>query len=144
MTAFVGEGELAFPYRRSVGEALSKFLTALRDDAVILGRRCGRCHLVVVPALEYCDICSAELDDWIPLGPDGTVTGLTRMPGGLAGAPLDGPVAVVRVRLDGADVDLVHLSNQPAELRVGSRVRPAWRDERTGSIADILTMEMIG
>jgi uncharacterized OB-fold protein len=48
---------------------------------------------------------------------------------------MDTPFAYVRVRLDGADTDLLHIARE--ELAVGTRVHAVWAKERTGTIRDI-------
>ncbi|MGH2830940.1 MAG: zinc ribbon domain-containing protein [Actinomycetota bacterium] len=118
--------EFEQPYLHSTGDAMSRFLTALRDDGVIWGRRCERCSLVVVPALDHCETCGADLGEWAVVGPSGTVQGFT----------VAGDRAFARIRLDGADTDLIHRADVRGLSR-GARVHPRWTATRTGSINDI-------
>ena len=53
---FHREVEIEFPYSSATGPAISKFLTAFRDDKRIWGLKCPKCNQVVVPAQDYCDI----------------------------------------------------------------------------------------
>lgn len=145
----VASFEVETPYARSTGPALDRFFAALRDDRVIWGRRCDPCDRVVVPALDYCDTCGRDLGAWVRTGPDGVVTGIAvaHRPMPLCG--VDPPFAIVRVRLDGAGTDLVHLAGDDlvrlaaAGRAHGARVRPRWAAERTGSIRDIERFETI-
>ena len=125
------------PFTHSTGPALSRFLTALRDERRFWGRRCDPCERVVVPPDEHCDTCSAPLGAWEVVGPQGTVTGSTvvHQPAPLTG--LTPPFAVLRVRLDGADTDLIHVAPDPSGIARGVRVAPAWAAQPTGSIRDV-------
>lgn len=141
---FVAPLQVEFPYLHSTGPALSRFLTALRDDRAIWGRRCPRCARVAVPAQDYCDTCGSDLGEWVEVGPEGTLAGFTVVTQPMPLAGLDPPFAFVRVRLDGAGTDLVHLAASMEGLRRGARTRPVWATERQGTIRDITGFEVIG
>jgi uncharacterized OB-fold protein len=121
-------------YTHAAGSVRSRFLSALRDECAILGGRCTECARVVVPPDEHCDVCGGAVGELVRVGPNGVVAGLTVVS---AAAPL----AFVRVRLDGADTDLVHIAPDVAGVRRGTRVRPIWAAERTGTIRDIAGFE---
>jgi uncharacterized OB-fold protein len=139
----VADFEVEFPFIHSTGPALSRFFTALRDDGVIWGRRCDTCARVVVPAQDYCETCSDDLGDWVAVGPEGTLVGFTVVREAKPIVGLEPPFAFVRVRLDGAGTDFVHLAPHPDGLKHGARVRPVWADERSGTIRDIAGFEVI-
>lgn len=139
----IADFEVEFPFLHATGPALSRFLTALRDDGVIWGRRCDVCAKVVVPAQDYCDTCAAGLGEWVEVGPEGTLQGLTVVERDMPLAGLEPPFAFVRVRLDGAGTDLVHLAADPRGLARGARVRAVWAAERTGTIRDIAGFEVM-
>lgn len=139
---FVAALDVEFPYLHSTGPALSRFFTALRDERVIWGRRCDPCARVVVPAQDYCDTCSSELGDWIRAGPEGRIEGFTVVAEPMPLVGLEPPFAFVRVRLDGADTDFIHLVARVEGLRRGARVRPAWAPERAGTIRDLAGFEV--
>jgi uncharacterized OB-fold protein len=121
-------------YTHAAGSVRSRFLSALRDECEILAGRCTRCALVVVPPDEHCDACGGAIGELVRVGPNGVVAGLT-----VISTPA--PFAFVRVRLDGADTDLVHVARDLTGLRHGTRVRPVWSSERTGTIRDIACFE---
>ena len=57
--------------------------------------------------------------------------------------PLDRPFAFALIRLDGADTAMVHVVDGPeSALATGARVRPRWRDERTGYVTDVECFEV--
>jgi len=129
-------------YTRSVGPVIGRFLTGLRDgriEAVKLAD--GR---VLVPPAEYDPTTSAEVAPdgahWVEVGPRGTVQSFTWVSKPRAGKhPLTKPFAFALIRPDGADTSLLHVIDCAGAdaLRVGLRVAPRWRADRTGHITDI-------
>ena len=64
--------ELGYTYTRSVGPIVGHFLTGLRDQR-IYGIR-GSDGRVIVPPAEYDPESGETLDEFVELGPGGTVT----------------------------------------------------------------------
>lgn len=129
--------EVEAPFVHSAGESQTRFLTALRDDCVIWGRQCPHCDRVVVPANDHCETCGHDLGTWVDVGPEGVVTGRTVVSSPMPLTGLEPPFAVVRVRLDGADTDLLHLATDVDRVVPSARVKPVWAAEREGTIRDI-------
>jgi uncharacterized OB-fold protein len=129
-------------YTRSVGPVIGRFLTGLRNGRIEAVRLAdGR---VLVPPTEYDPTTSAEVaadgSHWIEVGPRGTVQTFTWVAQPRAGKhPLTKPFAFALIRPDGADTALLHVVDcgVPDAMRVGMRVAPRWRAERTGHITDI-------
>jgi uncharacterized OB-fold protein len=134
-------GSIPVSHRYTPGVAGRAFFEALRDRGVILGSRCDRCRYTYVPARLFCERCFAELTPGVEVGPGGVLRSFTIGFVGMEGEPLELPVTLGLVQLDGADACLVHLvldhSEEPLEIgrRVEVVVKPA--EERTGSIRDI-------
>lgn len=135
-------GEFPVAHRYTPGVAGEAFLTALRDRGAVLGSRCEQCAYTYVPARLFCERCFAELAADVELGPGGTLVSFTIGFAGVEGDPLDRPVTLGLVRLDGADAVLLHHVLDPGDepLEIGERVEVVLRPpaERTGSILDIL------
>jgi uncharacterized OB-fold protein len=135
-------GDFPVAHRYTPGVAGEAFLTALRDRGAVLGSRCERCAYTYVPARLFCERCFAELAADVELGPGGTLVSFTIGFAGVEGDPLDRPVTLGLVRLDGADAVLLHHVLDPGDepLEIGERVEVVLRPpaERTGSILDIL------
>lgn len=129
-------------YTRSVGPVIGRFLTGLRDARIEAVRLAdGR---VLVPPTEYDPTTSAEVAadgaHWIEVGPRGTVQTFTWVAQPRAGKhPLTKAFAFALIRPDGADTALLHVVDcgGPDSIRIGTRVAPRWRAERTGHITDI-------
>ena len=134
-------GDLPVRHRYTPGVAGDAFFTALRDRGVLLGSRCESCSFTYVPARLFCERCFAELEPTVEAGPGGDLVSFTIVFVGIEGEPLDTPVSLGLVRLDGADTVLLHRVLEPGDepLEIGRRVevvvRPA--EQRTGSILDI-------
>ncbi|HEX9717392.1 MAG TPA: Zn-ribbon domain-containing OB-fold protein [Actinomycetota bacterium] len=134
-------GEFPVGHHYTPGVAGEAFFTALRDRGAILGSRCEACSYTYVPARLFCERCFAELAADVEVGPEGTLVSFTIGFVGVEGEPLDRPVTLGLVRLDGTDAVLLHHVLDPAEepLEIGERVQVVVRPERerTGSILDI-------
>ena len=135
-------GDFPVAHRYTPGVAGEAFLTALRDRGAVLGSRCEQCAYTYVPARLFCERCFAELAADVELGPGGTLVSFTIGFAGVEGDPLDRPVTLGLVRLDGADAVLLHHVLDPGDepLEIGERVEVVLRPpaERPGSILDIL------
>lgn len=132
-------GGVSIPFSYAAGRTASRFLTQLRDHCRIYGTRCPGCGRVLVPARSFCPRCQAAADEWVEVGPAGTLRGFAVVHQHRPHHPLAAPFAYGLIRLDGAGTDLLHLvSGVPMEtLQVGLRVRPVFRLQRTASILDI-------
>lgn len=137
------KGQIAVPYTWWVGETGSRFLMGLRDEEKILGNRCGRCGTVYVPPRKNCGRCFEEISDWVELGAEGVVKAHTMVRYASPMQPAQPPFAYALIRLDGADVDFLHIITQdPDRISNGIRVRARFRVERTGHILDIESFEI--
>ncbi|GLX98424.1 OB-fold domain-containing protein [Herbidospora sp. NBRC 101105] len=130
---------LEFPggYTRSTGPVIGRFLTELRAGRIVGVRTAGR--RVLVPPLEY-DPATGDpvTDEFVEVGPAGTVREWTWVEEPRKNHPLDRPFAWALIRLDGADTALVHAVDAPVKaMRTGLRVWPRWRHDRVGSITDL-------
>ena len=131
---------LEFPggYQRSLGPVVGRFLTGLRDGR-LLGVRTSSGRVLVPPTEYDPDTSEPVTDEFVDVGPAGTVTTWAWVHKPRAKHPLDRPFAWALIRLDGADTALLHVVDTGRERAVhtGLRVRPSWRDERVGHLLDI-------
>jgi len=128
---------LAYDYRRSVGPVLGRFFTALRDRQIVgIKTRDGR---VLVPQMEYDPDTAETLDEFVDVGPGGTVTTWAWVADPMRNHPLDRPFAFALIQLDGATSGLLHAvdAGDIARMATGMRVTPRWAAETVGSIHDI-------
>lgn len=132
---------LEFPYTRSVGPVIGRFLTGLRDGKIEgIRAKDGR---VLVPPVEYDPVTSETLDEFVEVGQGGVVTTWAWVSEPRPKHPLDHPFAWALIRLDGADTAMLHAvdAGDEATMSTGMRVKVRWRDERDGMITDIACFE---
>jgi uncharacterized OB-fold protein len=128
---------LEYPYTRTVGPVIGRFMTSLREGRIEGVRaKDGR---VLVPPAEYDPVTSEPLDEFVEVGEAGVVTTWAWINEPRPDNPLDRPFAWALIRLDGADTALLHAVDAGDESRMatGMRVRVRWRDDRAGEIQDI-------
>ena len=140
-----GAHVLEYTYKRSVGPVLGRFFTGLRDGRFEgVKTQAGR---VLCPPLEHDpETGEATTDDWVEVGPGGTVTTWAWIAEPRDQHPLDRPFAFALVQLDGADTGLLHAVDAGAEgrMRTGMRVRARFAAERAGRIEDVACFEPEG
>lgn len=137
-----GPHVLEYPYRRSLGPVLSRFFTSLRERRFEgIRARDGR---VLVPPQEYDPETGEELGEFVPVGPGGEIVSWSWVSRPRRKQPLDRPFAYALVRLDGADVPLLHAvdAGEESRLSVGARVVPRWAEEPSGGINDLVCFEL--
>ena len=131
-----------YTYTRSTGPAIGAFLTGLRD-ATFIGVR-GADGRVLVPAIDYDPVTSEDLSDYVPVADTGVATTWSWNDKPTKGQPLDKPFAWALVKLDGADVAFLAAvdAGSPDAISTGAKVKARWRDERVGSITDLICFEV--
>jgi uncharacterized OB-fold protein len=133
------EGRIPVAHRYTPGVAGEAFFRALRERGEFLASRCESCGLTYCPARLFCERCFSQLEADTLVGPGGTVESFSVGYVGVEGEPLDEPVVLGLVRLDGADTVLLHFLVDHDSLEIGRRVEPVLKQkrQRTGSILDI-------
>jgi len=133
------------PYRFAVGPVMFRFYEGLMAEK-ILANRCPQCRKVLVPPRTFCPACNVDMDEWVEVGPEGTVVSWTLADYEFYGRPVDPPFIGALIQLDGADVNFLHLvggldldDRTAVENRVkrGARVRAVWAGEKKGHLLDI-------
>lgn len=129
--------KLSFDYTRSVGPILNQFFTALRERRVVGVR--GSDGRVYVPPAEFDPVTYERLTEIVPVASVGTVLSWSWQPEPLTGQPLERPFAWALIKLDGADIPLLHAvdAGSPDAISTGARVHAHWVDEPAGAITDI-------
>src|SRR3984893_9532630 len=127
----------SFDYTRSVGPTLGQFFTALRERRIVGVR--GSDGRVYVPPAEFDPVTYERLTEIVPVSSVGTVLSWTWQPEPLEGQPLERPFAWALIKLDGADVPLLHAVDAGSSdaISTGARVHVHWADEPAGAITDI-------
>jgi uncharacterized OB-fold protein len=140
---------LDMQYHYAIGQHAAEFFTQLRDHARLMGMRCPQCNRTYIPPRPVCGICYQELQQWVEVGPEGTIVGWTvvRIPfiDPMTGEQRPVPYGFAIIRLDGAATSLYHFLDETDERKigVGKRVRAIFRERREGSLRDISHFRLI-
>lgn len=140
---------MSLVWRYGTSWYFAEFMRAMRDEQRFLGLRCPICHRVYLPPRPVCGNCHADLRQWVEVKDTGLVRAFTIVHIPLidptTGQPRPVPYGMALIQLDGADTTLNHYlaENDPAKLRIGMRVRAVWREEREGTLNDILHFTVI-
>jgi len=135
--------ELGFTYTRSTGPVVGRFLTELKKRNIIgIKASDGR---VVVPPMEYDPDTAEELSEFVEVGQQGEIVSFAWVKEPREAHPMDVPFAWAMIKLDGADVPMIHCVAAASEsaLATGARVKAVWADETKGFITDIRCFELV-
>ncbi|MEM1155221.1 MAG: OB-fold domain-containing protein [Pseudomonadota bacterium] len=135
--------ELGFTYTRSTGPVVGRFLTGLRDKKII-GIK-GSDGRVIVPPMEFDPETAEALSEFVEVADCGEIVSWCWVSTPLAAHPLDEPFAWAMIKLDGADVPMVHCvqARRESQLAIGRCVRALWVEEPRGYITDIRSFELM-
>ncbi len=135
-------------YSWAAGVAISRFLQELKKGRVI-GRKCSKCHRILVPPRMYCEQCYRPTDEWEHVKDTGTVNTFSISHVGTDARRLKSPILVAVVDLDGASpgMGILHLLGEvePSRISIGMKVKAVWKppSQRQGAITDIRYFEPI-
>ena len=133
-----------FEYVYFAGEAASRFFREIMSSGRIFGTRCPSCERVLVPARSFCDACYVATNEWVEVGPGGTLEIFTIVATKFPGLP-DPPFVIGYVTLDGADtamanrvtgVNLDDPDRAALALMRHPRIKICFKDQREGRITD--------
>ncbi len=137
------EFELGFTYTRSTGPIVGRFLTELKKRNIVgIKASDGR---VVVPPMEYDPDTAEALSEFVDVGQEGEIVSFAWVKEPREAHPFDKPFAWAMIKLDGADVPMIHCVAADSEDQVstGARVKASWADETKGFITDIRCFELV-
>jgi uncharacterized OB-fold protein len=117
---------LRYEHTASPGE--STYLRGLAEGR-LTGQRCPVCGKVYIPSRGTCPVDGVPADQEVELPDTGTVTTFSIVNVAYPGQQVTPPYVAAAVLLDGADIAFQHLilGCDPAEVRIGMRVRAVWR-----------------
>lgn len=145
--------------RFATGPVMGKFLQGLKNKT-ILAIKCPSCGRLQSPPREACAICRVRNDEWVEIGPKGEMRMMEycyyASPDPLTGETRETPYGAIGILLDGCQGEEVFWHQlRPDQLdhvqmgivmgdkvRHGTRLRPVWAENRTGSVFDIQYFEI--
>ena len=100
---------------------------------------------VIVPPMEYDPDTAEELSEFVEVGQQGEIVSFAWVKEPREAHPMDKPFAWAMIKLDGADIPMIHCVAAAAEADVatGARVQVVWADETVGFITDIRCFELV-
>jgi uncharacterized OB-fold protein len=137
-----GPHVLEYPYRRSLGPVLGRFFNDLRDGKLVgIRTQSGK---VLVPPQEYDPETGETLSDFVEVGPGGEIVSWSWVSKPRKKQPLQRPFAFALIKLDGADLPMLHAvdAGDESKLSVGTRVVARFADEPSGGILDLRCFEL--
>jgi uncharacterized OB-fold protein len=144
VTPLTLKGQISVPYNWAVGETGSKFLVSIRDKKKILGAKCSECDTTYVPPRKNCGRCFVDIDGTVEVSNEGTVEACTVVHYSHPVQPIEPPFAYALIKLDGSDVGFLHIIKKRVDsVAPRVRVKAKFKDDRTGSILDIDSFELI-
>lgn len=144
-------GKWEIDYTYAAGAHATKFFQEFRENKKIYGVRCKSCGRVLVPPRPLCERCYLATEEWVEVGDTGVIETFGIVYWKFKGLP-DPPYAVGVIKLNRADesilhfiggVDLTDPRKATEKIKIGSKVRAVWSDERKGSILDIRYFEPV-
>ena len=139
---------LDFTYNYRVGQYVERYIKGLGQKK-IMGVKCPGDASVVVPPRKYCGRCNAIMDEWVEVGPEGTVENFTVGHVNLnrgAVEKADTEYVIALIKLDGA-TSLLPARVQgvsPTNVEVGMRVKAVFKDPAEDSLEDLSHFEPAG
>lgn len=146
-----GRHDTVLPYHWALGATWTRFFDGLKEEK-ILGTRCKNCNKVLVPARTFCPRCYEDMEEWVEVGPEGTVDTWCLVDYKYYGQIKEPPYIIAQIRLDGADCGMTHfiggfdLSDPDkvrGKIKTGTRVNAVWNKEKHADIYDIAYFEPV-
>ena len=121
----------------------SRFFVELRDNKKIMATKCKKCDRAYVPPRPVCGECFEPADEWVEVGPKGTLVGYTVVTypflDPLTGKERPVPYGYGFIQLDGCSNKIQHFleETEMEKLKAGMKVEAIFKEERQGNFADI-------
>lgn len=131
-------------FNHAAGETGSTFFKAIMERKEILAKKCPKCERVPLPPRPFCERCFVETTEWVKIGKEGRIQAFTIVYEKFEGLP-NPPYAIAYVLLDGAStamanfvkgLDLSGINETLKRIKIGARVRVAFKRKRLGRITD--------
>lgn len=139
------------PFTHTAGLHATKFFKDLKENKKIYGTSCPKCKRVLLPPRPFCERCFVETDAWVEIKDEGEITAVSINYMKYTGLP-EPPYAIAFIKLDGADTSIIYtvggvdLSNPDEgkeKVKIGTRVKAVWKEEREGRMSDIMYFKPI-
>jgi uncharacterized OB-fold protein len=136
-------------YEHAYGPYYGRLFDEIHTSRRIMGVRTPDGERAFLPPREFCDVTHKRTGTWVEVAQTGVVRGMSVINMEFIGQTRKPPYIYAEITLDGASTRLIHtidgvdMARAKDIVKPGTRVRAVWREERTGSIADISHFELI-
>jgi uncharacterized protein len=140
--------QLDLHYEHAFGPYYGRLFDEIKTNRRIVGVRAPDGGGAMLPPREFCDITHKRTGTWVEVEQTGTVRAMSVIHLQFLGQKQP-PYIYAEIVLDGASTRLIHsvagidMSRAKELVKPGTRVRAVWREESTGSLADISHFEVI-
>ncbi len=143
--AFSVEDELACRYAWDTGVGVGRYLEELKEGNII-GKKCRKCHRIMLPARLFCELCFRPTDEWVYVKDTGVVNTFSICQVNWDASrvePGEKPHLPAVIEIDGASkgMGILHRLGEvdPKDIKIGMKVKAVWKPkrQRIGSITDI-------
>lgn len=141
--------QLGLHYEHAFGPYYGRLFDEIKTNRRIMGVRTPNGEGALLPPREICDVTHKPTGTWVELKQTGTVRAMSVVHMQFLGQKQPPPYIYAEIVLDGALTRLIHnvagidMRRAKELVKPGTRVRAVWREERTGSLADISHFEVI-
>ena len=139
---------LTLKYQHAHGPYYGRLFDEMRTAGRIVGIRCTKCHSVLLPPRELCDVCYVKTGTWAEVADKGALQAFSIIHLKFVGQTREPPYVYAEIILDGASTKIIHILDgvdiaaAPRNLKPGMRVKAVWKTERKGSLGDISHFEL--
>ncbi len=131
-------------YHYSAGKIPSRFFHELRETGKLHGIKCPECSKVYIPPRLLCPECSVKMNEWVEIGPKGTLVAGTvcnhSFPDPLTGKVRKAPYGLGLIRLDGCSTNFFFFLEESdiKKVQPGMRMEAVFAEERKGDLNDLI------
>ena len=131
-------------YKVTLGETYARFLEGMKQKKIV-GNVCPSCKGLYVPPRPFCDRCLEQTTEWVETDGIATLVTFTVTCVKVPGLPEVYPVTGM-IKVGNSVTNFLHFVDgieyeEPSELvdkvKVGMKLRPVWKEQRTGDILDL-------
>lgn len=139
---------MTLQYQHAHGPYYGRLFDEMRTAGRIVGIRCTKCHSVLLPPRELCDVCYVPTGTWAEIADKGVLQAFSIIHLKFIGQTREPPYVYAEIILDGASTKIIHILDgvdiaaAPRDLKPGMRVKAVWKAERKGSLSDISHFEL--
>lgn len=140
---------LNLDYEHAFGPYYGRLFDEIKTNRRIMGVRTPDGEGALLPPREIDDLTHRPTGTWTEVKQTGTVKAMSVIHLEFKGQSQPPPYIYAEIQLDGALTRLIHnvrgidMSRAKDLVKPGTRVQAVWRDQRTGSLADISHFEVV-